>query len=304
MSEEFISTTALSKKLEIEVSDLFTILQNLKWLKRDNEKWILTSEGSSIGGIIKKNDKIGDYIAWPSSIPLEEINNAIKQRYKNLVTASTIAEKISISAQRMNLIFSELGWIEKDEKRGWEVTKLGKFAGGRQREHEDSAKLYVLWPDNILENKSLLESLRENHIGSLPDTIKEDIKPESIDQKEISFRDKYPANLRTFDGHLVRSRAEVIIDNLLYQYGLPHAYERKLPIEEDVYSDFYIPNGKKVYIEFWGMENDEQYKARKNKKIEIYKQRELNLIELHDDDITRLDDVLPAKLLKFDIKVY
>lgn len=304
MSEEFISTTALSKKLEIEVSDLFSILQKINWIKRNNEKWILTDEGTAKGGIIKKNDKIGEYIAWPSSIPLDEINNALKQQYKNLVTVSTIAEKINISAQRMNLIFSELGWIEKDEKRGWEVTKLGKFAGGRQREHEDSAKLYVLWPDTILENKSLLESLRENHIIIQSESTRTDSKQDSIDQKESNFRDKYPANLRTFDGHLVRSRAEVIIDNLLYQYGLPHAYERKLPVEDNVYSDFYIPTGKKVYIEFWGMENDEQYKARKERKIEIYKQNDINLIELHDDDISRLDDVLPGKLLKYDIKVY
>jgi hypothetical protein len=40
---------------------------------------------------------------------------------------------------------------------------------------------------------------------------------------------------------MVRSRGELVIDNSLYEYGLAHAYERKLPVEEDVYSDFYIP---------------------------------------------------------------
>jgi hypothetical protein len=58
-----------------------------------------------------------------------------------------------------------------------------------------------------------------------------------------NFREKFEAKHRTQDGHYVRSKAEMIIDNLLYQYGLVHAYERKLPIEEDVYSDFYIPPG-------------------------------------------------------------
>ena len=48
------------------------------------------------------------------------------------------------------------------------------------------------------------------------------------------------------------------IDNTLYEYWLVHAYERKLPVEEDVYCDFYIPTGK-VYIEYWGYENDEKY---------------------------------------------
>ena len=48
------------------------------------------------------------------------------------------------------------------------------------------------------------------------------------------------------------SKAEMLIDNWLYMAEIVHAYERKLPIEEDVYCDFYIPKGK-VYIEYWGM---------------------------------------------------
>ncbi len=95
----------------------------------------------------------------------------------------------------------------------------------------------------------------------------------------------------------------MIIDNTLYQYGLVHAYERKLPIDENVLSDFYIPAGK-VYIEYWGMESDPKYADRKKKKIEIYKKHDINLIELTDSDIQNLDDHLPKKLLKFGIKVY
>lgn len=69
---------------------------------------------------------------------------------------------------------------------------------------------------------------------------------------------------------MVRSRAEVIIDNALHDYKLAHAYERKLPIEEELYSDFFIPT-ENVYIEFWGMEDDPEYAQRKKAKIEIYK---------------------------------
>lgn len=100
----------------------------------------------------------------------------------------------------------------------------------------------------------------------------------------------------------------MIIDNLLYQYWLVHAYERKLPIEEDVYSDFYIPPGNNrpqwVYIEYWWLENDEKYLERKKKKLELYKSNDLFLIELNDEDIQNLDDVLPRKLLQYKIKVY
>jgi hypothetical protein len=88
------------------------------------------------------------------------------------------------------------------------------------------------------------------------------------------FRKKYPAEYRTKDGHYVRSKAELSIDDSLYLWGIAHAYEKKLPsTTENVYSDFHIPSGsgrpKAVYIEYWGMENDEKYNQRKNKKIEI-----------------------------------
>ncbi len=74
----------------------------------------------------------------------------------------------------------------------------------------------------------------------------------------------------------VRSKAEMTIDDSLYLWGIPHAYEKKIPNTiENVYSDFHIPSGngrpRAVYIEYWGLENDEQYNNRKNKKIEIYK---------------------------------
>ena len=123
-----------------------------------------------------------------------------------------------------------------------------------------------------------------------------------------NFRHKYQADHRTQDGHFVRSKAEVIIDNWLYYAGLVHSYERKLPsIDEDVVSDFYIPSGngrpQGVYIEFWGLENDPKYLERKKKKVEIYRKNDLHLIELNDADVQNLDDVLPRRLLAFKIKV-
>ena len=116
-----------------------------------------------------------------------------------------------------------------------------------------------------------------------------------------TFRDKFKAKLRATDGHFVRSRAEMLIDNWLYMAEVVHAYERKLPIEEEVYCDFYIPSGK-IYIEYWGYENDAKYLQRKAKKQEIYAKHGFKLIELEDKDIENLDDVLPRMLLKFGVE--
>ncbi len=123
-----------------------------------------------------------------------------------------------------------------------------------------------------------------------------------------NFRKKYPAEYRTKDGHYVRSKAELTIDDSLYLWGIAHAYEKKLPnTTENVYSDFHIPSGngrpKAVYIEYWGMENDEKYNQRRNKKIEIYNELGLSLIQLNDADIKNIEDSLQKYLLQHGIKV-
>jgi hypothetical protein len=79
-----------------------------------------------------------------------------------------------------------------------------------------------------------------------------------------------------------------------------HAVERKIPIEEEVYCDFYIPQ-KKIYIEYWGMEKNPKYAARMEVKKAIYQKYNLNLIELNDEDIMNLDDELPRRLIKFGV---
>ena len=115
---------------------------------------------------------------------------------------------------------------------------------------------------------------------------------------------RYKNVTKTIWHRVLANSSEVIIDNLLYQYGLVHAYERKIIIgDEEVLSDFYLPAGK-VYIEFWGLENDPKYLERKKKKIEFYKKNDIALIELTDDDILSLDDHLPRKLKNYGIKVY
>jgi hypothetical protein len=294
---ELLSTSALAKQRDIKSSDLFEQLLALGLIEEKDGKRVLTSLGSQKGGQVKKSPQYGDYIAWPSDIKLEEAKPKEKARSIN---ATIIGQHFGISPQRLNLILSELGWIEKDIK-GWQITKLGKGLGGKQFEHETSGVTYVVWPETILENKNLNSGIK----GVSSSAAQGKSLPEQETQKPIldNFREKFPATFRTKDGHMVRSRAEVIIDNALYDYKLAHAYERKLPIEEDLYSDFFIPS-ENVYIEFWGLENDPKYAERKKKKLEIYRKYEFKLIELNDTDLQNLDDHLPKKLLKFNIKVY
>ena len=306
---DYFSTTTLANELDIPVGELFSKLKEMGWIKRLNDKWILTDLGKQKGGQTRTNQKFGEFIVWPENISsnMDHQNNKNKAK---LLNATALGKYFKISNQRLNLILSELGWIEKayigHDVNGWKATRLGQSLGGRQFEHETSGGWYVLWPGNILENKSLNEVFKEQY--SENEQTKQEVSTPSLNKLNpvisSDYREKYEAKHRTLDGHYVRSRAEVIIDNILYQYGLVHAYERKIFMgDEEILSDFYLPDGK-VYIEFWGLENDEKYLERKKKKIEFYKRNDIPLIELNDNDILNLDDHLPKKLKPYGIKVY
>ena len=51
------------------------------------------------------------------------------------------------------------------------------------------------------------------------------------------------------------------------------------------------------------MEGDEKYARRMQQKREAYAKSDFDLIELNNSDIKNLDDVLPMKLLKYNISV-
>ncbi len=296
---EFLSTTSLANELDMPANELFSKLKSNGWIDRKNDKWILTDLGKQKGGQTRTNPKFGEYIVWPENI---SIDNGQQKDKTKLLYATAIGKHFNVSSQRLNLLLNELGWVEKTVA-GWRITRLGKNIGGKQFEHETSGGTYVLWPENVLNNKNVLELFEEKPKKNTTTTV------EKTDNESVNdFRKTYPAEYRTKDGHYVRSKAEQIIDDSLYLWGIPHAYEKKLSnTDHDVYSDFHIPSGKgrpkAVYIEYWGMENDEKYNQRKNKKIEIYNELGLNLIQLNDTDIKNIEDALQKYLRQHEISV-
>lgn len=123
-------------------------------------------------------------------------------------------------------------------------------------------------------------------------------KSSELGTEQNNFRSKFPATIRADDGHMVRSKAEQLIDNWLFRNEIVHAYEKRVPIEEEVYCDFFIPLGQKVWIEYWGSE-ETSYLKRKELKKKLYATHKKNLIELTDKDIENLDDTMPIKLRKY-----
>ena len=218
-----------------------------------------------------------------------------------MLSATKIGEELSVSGQKLNLLFNELGWTYKPRHgKGWAATKQGKRQGAKPRKVKTSGVPYLVWPEKIIRSRVLRRAVADFKGEALPKSTANTTSSDTSDYDD--FRKKYPADYRCMDGHYVRSRAEVMIDNWLYTNGIAHAYERKLPIESDVYSDFYIKAGN-VYIEFWGMESDARYAKRKAVKQKEYADNEFNLIELNDKDLNHLDDILPRKMLQYGINV-
>jgi hypothetical protein len=176
---DYISTTSLANELDKKPADLFDKLKTLGWIERKNEKWVLTDLGKQKGGQTRTNPKFGEFIVWPENISIDGGQQQQAGKPK-LLNATTIGKNFNISSQRLNLIFSELGWVEKalvgQEVNGWAVTKVGKSIGGRQFEHETSGGSYILWPDAILQNKSLRE------VFSYTQTEKEITTPQTTQQ--------------------------------------------------------------------------------------------------------------------------
>lgn len=79
------------------------------------------------------------------------------------------------------------------------------------------------------------------------------------------------------DHHIVKSTYELKVDNWLYDHGIDHIYEPKLPFGRRMQADF-LANG--WYIEVWGVIGNNTYNKRKRRKIAAYNANNMPLIEI------------------------
>ena len=119
------------------------------------------------------------------------------------------------------------------------------------------------------------------------------------------FGKKYiPEIARSFkclDGHVVRSKAELVIDNYLYNQGIAHEYENNIKINSNIVKyDWFLPEYD-IYIEYWGYYG-KNYMKRKEEKIRLYQKGKLKLISIEDIMFKDIYQNL-AKLLENYIKL-
>ena len=138
-------------------------------------------------------------------------------------SAKEVAKKFDKNTKDVNEVLLNLGFIKKCDN-GYNVTDAGRYYGGMQNFYMGKAS--VRWDERLLCNENFTNKI-----------VKVGEKSSKKEQKE-DFREKFKAEYRTNDGHYVRSRAELVIANWLFAEGIAYAYEKRVPIKEDVYCDF------------------------------------------------------------------
>ena len=123
------------------------------------------------------------------------------------------------------------------------------------------------------------------------------IKKKYIPKKATSFK--------CLDGHVVRSKGELVIDNHLHRLGIEHKYENTIRIRGmPIKYDWYLPKYK-IYIEYWGY-HGKNYMQRKDEKLKLYRKGKLKLISIEDimlkDIYTNLEKELNIYIKKNMIK--
>ncbi len=144
----------------------------------------------------------------------------------------------------------------------------------------------------------------ENHFKTDVSELNNESDNTTEFKKDLNEKFPITSKFKAMDGHYVRSEAEQTIDNFLFRNGVIHAYEKRLPGDKCFYCDFYIPPQNKnqpIYIEYWGMENDETFSETMKKKLEIYKREQLQLIGITKNNLKNLKDYLTEKLRLFDV---
>lgn len=214
------------------------------------------------------------------------------------LSATTLGEHFKLDAKQINRVLVDLGWIEKEGK-GWKPTDLGERLKAQKNIYFKNKIPYVVWHPDICKSRILQKAVEEFVLVEIapPVVAQSPAMTEDAADKSDGFRDRFPPAIRASDGHMVRSRGEAMIDGLLYENRIVHAYERLVPIEQTMYCDFFLPEFN-LYIEFWGMESNPKYKARKEKKLDMYRQNGLKLIEVKDEHINNLEDYLMVQLVR------
>ena len=293
-SGERLSTTALARRLDIPVQQLFVTLRDYGWIQRAEDSWALTRKGEFEGGSYHTSRRYGAYIVWPEALLDHPLLQALESNQR--VTAAALCRYFPhLHPRQINRAFAELG-LQHHTIMGWELTVLGRSLGGTQEESSSSGAFYVTWPPDIVDNPVIQrelslqsEQLHPGHeaVGPEPDLF--------------ASGNAMVDPCRGVDGHQLQTALQTRVCNWLYMAQLAHAFRRALPVEECVFADFYVPLGN-VYIDCWESDVPADELSSRLRKRDLYRQMNLRSLEVNDADAERLDEVLGRGFQAFGIR--
>ena len=291
-----LSTTALARKLNIPVQQLFATLKDYGWIQRVGDAWALTPKGEFEGGSFQKSRRYGAYIVWPEHLDQHPLLAAIESNQR-ITAASMCRYYPRLHARQINRALAEIG-LQEHTILGWELTDLGRNLGGQQEESRNSGAFYVTWPHEIIDHPVIHREMTRlcEHSTTASDSASDE--PDLFAGGGDACEE---GSCTGIDGHVLDSPLKTRVCNWLYLAQLAHACQRALPTEDLVYADFYVPAGS-VYIDCWEPEQSAADLSGMFRRRELYAQLGLRHLEVNAEDIDRLDEVLGRGLLGFGIR--
>jgi len=105
-------------------------------------------------------------------------------------------------------------------------------------------------------------------------------------------------SFKCYDGHVVRSKGELIIDNHLHRLGIKHEYKRTIRVRGNpIKYDWYLTEHD-IYVEYWGFFGKE-YEKRKEEKLNLYRKGKLKLISIENEMFSDIYSKLEKELKKY-----
>jgi hypothetical protein len=290
---ERLSTSALAKRLELPIQQLFATLRDFGWIERRADTWTLTAKGEYEGGSYHTSKRYGRYIVWPPALVEHPLLAAIESNQR--ITAAGLCRYYPhLTPGSANRVLAEVG-LQHHTLLGWELTPLGREFAGQQEENAECGSLYVSWPPDIVDDAIIHRELSRHSVHGSPPV------DDSAEPDLFSAANAVSSTFGAVDGHQLDSALQLKVCNWLYLAQLAHAHRRALPVEETLVADFYLP-ASGVYIDCWEDAVPASELSERLRKQETCESLGLPFMEIHERDAERLDEALGRRLIRLGVR--
>lgn len=271
----YLSTTALAKKIGKDSRELFALLSEGGWLIKVDKQWRLTAKGVFEGGVLLDHSKYGEYVAWPDALLSHPMLGLLPAAPWG---ASRLAAKLQLPARLLNMLLVDLNLLTPGPK-GWLLTPAGKECGGELCRNDSSGIPFARWPESLLNFSPLVSAVKALQVEN--------------------------CSLRSLSGRQFELAELSVIDSWLYLQGFHYSNNRQISPDSGS-SDFYFP-AKALHLFYWPSELNAAELATRLKATEQLASRGGRSIEMRANagfTLQWLDETLPKLLMEAGIAAY